>query len=120
MKLPFVSRKQYDEVVYKLECLLCHATGGRYSKATYSLPNMCKMVNDHIDRCIEDAEKDRIWEKNLETLRNGGFGDFTYAEENPKALLRYWKAQSEAGYPNATENVRYFEEIIRKKSEDTE
>ena len=116
MELPFVSRKKYDELVYKLECLLCHATGGRYSKATYSLSNMCKMVDEHIDRCIEDGEKERIWERNLETLRNGGFGNFTLAEECPKALLQYWKAQAEAGYPNAIDNVRYYEEIIRKDS----
>lgn len=56
MEFPFVSKKKYDEVVYKLECLLCHATGGRYSKATYSLNDMCKMVTDYIDRCIEDSE----------------------------------------------------------------
>lgn len=44
MKLPFVSRKKYeelererDEITYKLECLLCHATGGRYSKAGYEI-----------------------------------------------------------------------------------
>ena len=56
MELPFVSRKKYDEVVYKLECLLCHATGGRYSKATYSLNDMCRMVDDYIDQCIEESE----------------------------------------------------------------
>ena len=64
IELPFVSRKKYNELVYKLECLLCHATGGRYSKATYSLPTMCKMVNDHVDRCIEDAEKNAFEEWN--------------------------------------------------------
>ena len=55
MELPFVSRKKYDEVVYKLECLLNHATGGRYSKASYSLNDMCRMVDGHIDECIEEV-----------------------------------------------------------------
>ena len=56
MKIPFVSRKKYDEGVYKLECLLCHATGGRYSKSTYSLEDMCKMVTDYISCRVEDHE----------------------------------------------------------------
>lgn len=56
MKLPFVSRKKYDAVVYKLECLLCHATGGRYSKSSYSLADMCKMVTDYIDCRVEDRD----------------------------------------------------------------
>lgn len=55
IEFPLVSRKKYDEVVYKLECLLCHATGGRYSKHTYTLDVMERMVNEHIERCIDDA-----------------------------------------------------------------
>lgn len=51
-----MSRKKYNELVYKLECLLCHATGGRYSKAGYSLEDMCRMVDEYIDRCIEESE----------------------------------------------------------------
>ena len=117
MELPFVSRKKYNELEYKLECLLCHATGGRYSKAGDSLANMCKMVNEHIDRCIEDSSVERRWEENLQRLKNGLFGEYTIAEECPKTLLRYWKAQLDAGYPNAKENVLYFEELVRKESE---
>lgn len=117
MELPFVSRKKYNELEYKLECLLCHATGGRYSKAGYSLANMCKMVNEHIDRCIEDSSVERRWEENLQRLKNGLFGEYTLAEEYPKTLLRYWKAQLDAGYPNAKENVLYFEELVRKEGE---
>lgn len=56
IELPFVSRKKYDELVYKLECLLCYATGGFYSKAEYSLEDMYRMVDEHIDRCIEESE----------------------------------------------------------------
>ena len=59
MKLPFISRKKHekivDELTYKLECLLCHATGGRYSKAGYSLPDMERMVDDHADVLIMEA-----------------------------------------------------------------
>ena len=67
MRLPFVSRKtfdeaihMYDEVVYKLECLLCHATGGRYSKAGYQLSDMERMVTDYIESCIEEAVEEAL------------------------------------------------------------
>ena len=64
MKLPFVSRKKYDklmsdyeEVVYKFECLLCHATGNRISKHTYNLSVMERAVCDHItDVCNETVQ----------------------------------------------------------------
>lgn len=114
IELPFVTRKKYNELEEKLECLLCHATGGRYSKSGYTLQDMCKMVNEHIDRCIEDAEAEHKWEANLARLRIGLFGEYTVAEECPKTLLKYWQAQLEAGYPNAIDNVRYFEEIVRR------
>lgn len=52
------------------------------------------------------------WERNLEKLHIGAFGDAS----SPKALLEYWKAQELAGYPYAEENVRYFEEMVRKES----
>lgn len=49
------------------------------------------------------------WERNLEFLMSGGFGDVF----NANTLLRYWQAQEHAGYPGASENVRYFEEMTR-------
>ena len=64
MKLPFISRKKYDklmkeyeEAIYKFECLLCHATGNRLSKHTYSLSVMERAVCDHItDVCNKTVE----------------------------------------------------------------
>lgn len=55
---------------------------------------------------MTDIEK--RWEKNLDHLMNGGFGDPTKAE----TLLNYWYAQESAGYPYASENVKYFEEMV--------
>lgn len=54
------------------------------------------------------------WEKNLQMLKSGALGDATL----PETLLRYWKMQERAGYPCAEENVKYFEDMIRKESED--
>jgi hypothetical protein len=59
------------------------------------------------------SEKHRKWNKNLIMLSSGGFGDIN----SPETLLAYWKAQAEAGYPFAEENVRYFEDMVRKENE---
>lgn len=65
MKLPFVRRKKYDklmddyeEAIYKFECLLCHATGNRLSKHTYSLSVMARAVCDHIEDVCNEAVQD--------------------------------------------------------------
>jgi hypothetical protein len=60
-----------------------------------------------------EMSRQERWEKNLEMLKSGALGD----DASPKTLLRYWKMQERAGYPNASENVKYFEEIARKESE---
>lgn len=52
--------KKYDEVLYKLECLLCHATGYQYSKAGYRLEDMCQMVDDYITECCDEAIADEV------------------------------------------------------------
>lgn len=54
--------------------------------------------------------KHLAWAVNLDSLTAGAFGD----PLEPETLLRYWKAQEAAGYPYASENVRYFEEQVEK------
>ena len=49
------------------------------------------------------------WEKNMEMLNSGALGDVN----SPETLLRYWQMQAKAGYPLASENVKYFEEMVR-------
>ena len=63
MRLPWVRRKDYEEMVYKLECLLCHATGGRLSKASYSLRTMEVNVTDYIQRCCDEAVEEALAER---------------------------------------------------------
>ena len=55
-------------------------------------------------------KNEKVWQENLEMLQDGVLGDVN----SPKTLLRYWKLQAEANYPSAEENVRYFEEMVRK------
>jgi flagellar biosynthesis chaperone FliJ len=52
------SEKERDEYQYKLECLLCHASGSMASYSSYSKETMYGAVNDHIERCVEDAIKE--------------------------------------------------------------
>ena len=53
------------------------------------------------------------WEKNLEMLKSGALGD----TDSPETLLRYWQMQAEAGYPQASENVKYYEDMVRRETE---
>lgn len=65
---------------------------------------------EHVQRAVSDA-----WETNLDSLTAGAFGD----PLDPETLLRYWKAQEAAGYPYASENVKYFKELVQKRKGDT-
>ena len=51
----FVPSKEVEELIYKLECLLCHATGGRLSKHTYTLHTMESAVTDYIQESCDEA-----------------------------------------------------------------
>lgn len=64
--------------------------------------------------------KEAIWEKNMKKLKDGKFGELEHPQKCCETLARYWKAQAEAGYPLAVENMKYFEDMARKESEDTE
>lgn len=71
--------------------------------------------NAEIDKLRKTSEqgKQDVWLRNLTSLKMGEFGIDT---NSPETLLSYWKAQAEAGYPIAEENVRYFEDMVRKES----
>ena len=61
-KLPFVSGrkynnllKDYEDVVYKLECLLVQATGNKLSKSTYALKVMLSESIRHTEELVDEA-----------------------------------------------------------------
>ena len=107
--------------IFRAECPHCHAileydlncvTGGcikclccedYFSHRDYGKPH------------IMGEGEEAVWNKNMEMLKSGGFGSMN-GEECYKTLVRYWKAQEEAGYPMASENVKYFEDILRKEN----
>ena len=51
-------RSEFEELVCKLERLLCHATGGKLSKHTYELWVMETAVTDHINEAYSDGLED--------------------------------------------------------------
>ena len=51
-------KSEVDELIYKLECLLCHATGGKLSKHTYDLRTMETVVTDYIQESYDEGYKD--------------------------------------------------------------
>lgn len=55
-------------------------------------------------------EQDRaaMWEANLNNLQAGTFGN----PADPTTLLRYWKMQERDHYPNASEQVNYFQQLL--------
>lgn len=50
-----VPKKEVYDLIFKLECLLCHATGGRLSKHTYDLGTMGTVVTDCFNETYNDG-----------------------------------------------------------------
>lgn len=53
-----VPRAEVEEMIYKLECLLCHATGSKLSKHTYDLRTMETAVTDYINESYDEGYRD--------------------------------------------------------------
>ena len=51
-------KSEVANLIYKLECLLCHATGGKLSKHSYDLKTMETAVNDYINESYEEGYKE--------------------------------------------------------------
>ena len=59
-----------------------------------------------------EAQREALWEKNLENLKNGALGD----PSESVTLLRYWQCQERAHYPYARENVEYFQSAVARQT----
>jgi hypothetical protein len=55
-----------------------------------------------------EQQREAVWEMNMNNFRNGTLGD----PANPVTQLRYWTMQERAHYPNASDNVQYFRQIV--------
>lgn len=61
-----------EELIYKLECLLCHATGGLLSKHTYDLRTMESVVTDYVEKCCDEARAEAESEGEWVVTYNNG------------------------------------------------
>ena len=59
-----------------------------------------------------EYQNESLWEINLTNLERGTLG----SKDDPMTLLRYWKLQDNAHFPNARENVEYFRDLINRKN----
>jgi hypothetical protein len=55
-----------------------------------------------------EQQRETVWEMNLTNFQNGTYGD----PASPITQLRYWTMQERAHYPNASDNVQYFRQIV--------
>ena len=51
---------ELEEMVCKLECLLCHGTGGKLSKSSYPLKTMETAVTDYVQDCCDEDRKEAV------------------------------------------------------------
>ena len=78
-----VPKAEVEELVHKLECLLCHATGGKLSYHTYPLATMERAVTDYIQECYDEAYDEakvevarEIFEEIEQRTKDVGFSSF--------------------------------------------
>lgn len=62
-------RAEVEELIYKLEYLLCHATGGRLSKHTYDLRTMETAVTDYLDESYCEGKEEGYKNAKAEVAR---------------------------------------------------
>ena len=102
-----VPRAEVENLIYKLECLLCHVTGGRLSKHTYDLRTMETVATDCINETYNDGYgegyKEAAWEIFAE-IENKFFGQID--EDSGEGILCIY-AQD------------YYEDIKKKYTEET-
>ncbi len=117
MQFPWVSRKKYNEVVGKLERLLCQATGNLLSKSTYPIEVMEEQAMDYVQRRCDEAVEDYLSEQN--ELGHCDFCCYLDFEDSNGAMKSYPKEDYifYAGYSKQfdvdiidefeTENIKY-------------
>ena len=95
-------RSYADSGFMGVYCKSCASARGYISAQRRRPPNTGSNVQPPKPR------HETIWAHNLEALKAFALGD----PKDPETMLRYWKAQEAAGYPGASENVKYFTDII--------
>lgn len=93
MKLPFVSRKKYEDVVTDLKCLLCYAAGGVLeagdvlTTGNYNMSDMERMVDNHIESRVKEAVEEAVAAAKAESLSEWISVDNRPPAENEATLI---------------------------------
>ncbi len=103
--------RETEEEEY-LFCMQFKDTVDRHAFCSYGKRIEDRTHGTQRGQAQKTTDQTSIWEKNMEFLRAGGFGPL-YGEESQATLLRYWTAQEQAGYPGASENVKYFAALTK-------
>lgn len=96
----------------------CHASFDRYDFLVFDTARGEYVFDDAFLFSADkngglETQRDLLWEENLKNLKAGTLGP----SDSPETLLRYWQLQERAHYPNARENVEYFETLVSGSAE---
>ena len=102
-----------DEMIKALDCCLV-IQRNCWRCPLRDLQNCRDVVSEEARLALKNSPEaqEARWNLNLTNLIKGAYGD----QNDPETLLLYWKAQEAAGYPSASENVKYFTELIEKRN----
>lgn len=80
-------------------------------KAANALASAAGVIQARARESAKAREQFERWSKNMEALKSGALGD----DNSPETLLMYWQMQEQAGFPYASENVKYFEDMVAER-----
>ena len=106
-------KKNYEELIYKTECLLCHATGNKFSKYTYTTQEMISFVDDYIQDCCDEAV-----EEAKEAVKSKAIKEFAERlKENYCFTDRWGKIITKSTVDNLVKEMMEVETNQRKEDE---
>ena len=102
--------KDCEDVIYKLEYLLCNATGNKFSKYTYPIGDMVSYVNDYIQDCCNEAV-----EETKEAVKSEAIKEFAERLKEVIQENHYYTSTEDMGnrkrYTHIT-NIKDFSQYI--------
>lgn len=105
--------KNYEELIYKTECLLCHATGNKFSKYIYTTQEMISFVDDYIQDCCDEAV-----EEAKEAVKSEAIKEFVekLKETITNAINTYYNSNG-GGYYLAEDVIEDIDNLVKEMTE---
>jgi hypothetical protein len=117
-----VPKSDVDELIYKLECLLCHATGGRLSKHTYDLMTMEAVVTDYIDEAYcegKETAKSEVAREIFEEIEKA-MADLEYRANTPRKTVKVEELKDQVNWVLHEVVPKTIAELKKKYTEGSE